>query len=142
MLLVQNQVAQVFRRSSALGQRRHAPLLPGAHRNDHDAALQGRGDLLMHVIPATRTGAGRHEIHPAGPDDDDEHGAAHERLVELAVETLPGEQLVDIHKDVGLAEAAGQPIVNAAGVARDVIPTIADEDTCHRKPGTSSRGTA
>ncbi len=103
-------------------------MLADQDRDDDNVALQRGGDLVMHVVALADAGLLRQQLHPAAAHDGDEDVTSRQRLVELAVEPLSGEQTVDIHEDVRPAELAGEPVADAPSVPRCVIAAIADEN--------------
>src|SRR5882672_8371321 len=97
------------------------------HRDDDDVPLQRRGNLFANVIAFAALRVGGQQFHPPRPDDGDQHVALGERLVEFAIETLPGQKPVDVHEDVRFAKAAAEPVADTAGISRRIFATVADE---------------
>ena len=122
------EVAQVLRKLGCARQAGHPALLTHQNRNDDDVALQRGGDLVVDIVTLAVPGLLSQQFHPAIAHHGDEHVAARERLIELTVEALAGEQVVDVHEDVLPAELAGEPVANAASISRGVVPAIADEN--------------
>ena len=136
MLLMQNYFPNIF---GKIGTARHRSPLD-KDWNDKDAALQRPGNLLANIVPlAGRLALGK-QFHPLGADHGEEDVSFGERLCQLLVETLTGQQVVDIHKYVGSAEHAGQAIPHARRRRALVIASIIDEDLAGHQPQPARNG--
>jgi hypothetical protein len=69
---------------------------------------------------------------PSGADDDDQHFAGRNGALDRFDEVEARLDAFDVHEHTLGPEVAGQPVVEAAGIAGGILPSIADEDAFHR----------
>ena len=69
---------------------------------------------------------------PLVADDDDQDFAGRHRAFDRFDEIDAGLDSFDVHEHALGTEMTGKPIVEAAGVAGGVLPSIADEYALHR----------
>jgi len=99
--------------------------MPGERRRGFDA------DKVLGVVqPALARVIGGE---PSGADDDDQHFAGRYRAFERFDEVEAGLDAFDVHEHALGAKVPGEPVVQAAGIAGGVLPSIADEYAFHRE---------
>jgi hypothetical protein len=128
VLLVEHELAEVLGQLLGPRQRRHLTLAADASRDYNDPSPQCLGDLFAYVVVLAARGPCTQQVHPARADDGDQHIAGVERLRQLLIEALAGQQVVDVHEHAIAAEPGGEAVADAARISCNVIAAIADEN--------------
>jgi len=110
------------------------------HRDDDHLRRPAQGgpyletDVVVRVVEPP-TALDVPAIQPAAPDHHQQRSARLNDRGGLLDKVHTDPDLVDVEKDLRVAEDRGQPVPQPSGVARRVLPSIADED-----PGWDLRG--
>ena len=138
---VEVRVSQVDRlvngqRAQRLGQIGRARHRGAAHQHGDDAhaALERLRNLEAHEVarrvePASAVLA--RDRQPPFADDRQQDAALPDLLVDHRGEVVAALDVVEVHERLIVAEAAGEHVEQAAGVAAAVVAPVADEDSRH-----------
>ena len=86
-------------------------------------------EVIGVVKPPAPGGIGA--VGPFVTDDDDKHLAGAHGLLDRVYEIGAGLDTFDVHEHTLRPEMLGQPVIQAPGITRRVVASIADEDSVH-----------